>query len=429
MDAHALPGTGRLDSTTAFLEHGYGFIRREAERLGTPAFETRLLGRRTACLVGPALAERFYTAPGLIRSGALPGRVQRTLVGRGSIQTLDGDDHRARKALFVDLLSPTGVGDLEAVAAEEWSRAIDQWSDQPQVVLLDEVALLLLRAACQWTGLPLSAEEEVRRRDDLLAMIDAPAAVGPRYWLGRLGRRRSERWIEGLVREERRAASGSPLLARLAEFREPSGRPLDDRVAAVEVLNVIRPLVAVNRFVAFATHALVHHEAAAEWLRAGGEQERLAFVQEVRRHYPFFPAAAGVAAQDVELPQGRIRRGSRVLLDLYGTNRDPERWDDPDEFRPQRFVDELPTPYDLVPQGGGDPERGHRCPGELATVRLMVQAVEVLTTWTTWTAPAQDDTIPLWRIPARPLSGMVLAGLRARAPEAQPARAPGAPDR
>lgn len=42
----------------------------------------------------------------------------------------------------------------------------------------------------------------------------------------------------------------------IAAHREPDGAPLDPRTAAVEVLNVVRPTVAVSWFVTFAAHAL-----------------------------------------------------------------------------------------------------------------------------------------------------------------------------
>jgi fatty-acid peroxygenase len=123
-------GNGRLDSTPAFLRLGYAFIGHEADRLGRDAFRTRLLGRPTTCVRGAELVEWFYGSEGLVRDGALPGRAQRTLVGRGSVQTVDGERHRSRKGLLLDLAGPDSVAGLEACAAEEWDLAIDRWSRQ-----------------------------------------------------------------------------------------------------------------------------------------------------------------------------------------------------------------------------------------------------------------------------------------------------------
>jgi fatty-acid peroxygenase len=60
-----------------------------------------------------------------------------------------------------------------------------------------------------------------------------------------------------------------------------------------------------------------------------------------------------------------------------------------------------------VPQGGGDPRTGHRCPGELITVAVL-SALAVRLARLAAEVPEQDITIPLHRIPSRPRSGIVL---------------------
>jgi fatty-acid peroxygenase len=101
-----------------------------------------------------------------------------------------------------------------------------------------------------------------------------------------------------------------------------------------------------------------------------------------------------------------------VLLDLYGQNHDPALWGDPYAFRPERFltqdgvVREIGA-FELVPQGGGDPRTGHRCPGEQITVGLL-SALAVRLARLDADVPDQDLSIPLHRIPAKPRSGVVL---------------------
>src|SRR5204863_395049 len=74
----------------------------------------------------------------------------------------------------------------------------------------------------------------------------------------------------------------------------------------------------------------------------------------------------------------RLPQGHRLVLDVWGTNHVEKRWADPDEFRPERFVDETFAAFDFVPQGGGDPVDGHRCPGEPATVRILARCSQRL---------------------------------------------------
>lgn len=59
-------------------------------------------------------------------------------------------------------------------------------------------------------------------------------------------------------------------------------------VAAVELLNIIRPIVAISIYVAFTALALIQFPAAAETLSSQNPLSYQHFVQEVRHFYPFF---------------------------------------------------------------------------------------------------------------------------------------------
>jgi len=105
-------------------------------------------------------------------------------------------------------------------------------------------------------------------------------------------------------------------------------------------------------------------------------------------------------------------RGTLVLLDVYGTLHDPAIWGDAEEFRPERFAEHPVTDFDLIPQGGGDPNTGHRCPGELITVELTKTAVEFLVRGITYDVPSQDLGVSLRRMPARVGSGFRMTNVR-----------------
>ena len=108
----------------------------------------------------------------------------------------------------------------------------------------------------------------------------------------------------------------------------------------------------------------------------------------------------------------RFTVGGWVLLDLYGTNRDPRSWSNPEVFDPERFRDRPVSAYSLVPQGGGDHDTGHRCAGEWLTIEVMRAAVRLLTEAMTYDVPAQDLRVDPHRMPARPRSGVVLTRVR-----------------
>lgn len=78
-------------------------------------------------------------------------------------------------------------------------------------------------------------------------------------------------------------------------------------------------------------------------------------IDESLRLYPPIHLGSRRAAQDLEFNGYSIPAGTRVMYSIYVTQRMPEYWDAPDEFRPQRFAPDAPkpAPYTYLPFGGG----------------------------------------------------------------------------
>ncbi|MEJ8646385.1 cytochrome P450 [Streptomyces sp. MS1.HAVA.3] len=199
---------------------------------------------------------------------------------------------------------------------------------------------------------------------------------------------------------------GSPLEA-VALHREQDGTLLDPHTAAVELLNIIRPTVAIAWFAVFAAHALHRQPGGLDQLRDGGPAHARAFAHEVRRFYPFVPFIGGAAAHDLSLAGHQIAGGTLLLLDVYGHHHDPELWERPYHFDAGRFLRHEPGRDALIPQGGGDARTGHRCPGEDLTLSLLAALSPALADLD-FAVPRQDLSIPLSRIPTRPRSGFVI---------------------
>ncbi|WP_030712567.1 cytochrome P450 [Streptomyces sp. NRRL F-2580] len=404
------------DSTLSLLARGYAWLPDRMRATDGEPVRTRLMGRPVIALRGPEAIGFFYDEH-VKRTAAVPGPVLDTLFGRGAVHTLDGDDHRVRKAMFLALLKDAaGVATLAEHVAQQWSKAATEWEDGRYVVLFDEVAVILARAVCAWTGVELSDEADRQMGEDCTAMVDGFATPGPRHWRARTARRRQEEALAALVRATREGgelvSDNGTALEVVAWHRDADGQLLDPHTAAVELLNIIRPTVAVAWFAAFAAHALHRWPAHREGLRKDADSRYArAFAHEVRRFYPFAPFVGGIAATDLTWRGETIAKDTLVLLDLYGHNHDSRLWDAPYRFDPERFVGREPGADELVPQGGGDPARGHRCPGEDVTVSVLATIVTQLA-GLDYEVPDQDLTIPLSKIPTRPHSGFVLRAAR-----------------
>jgi fatty-acid peroxygenase len=413
-----IPRDPAFDSTLAILHDGYEYIWKRCQRLHSNIFATRVLGKKTVCIHGRDAAKLFYDESKLHRHGALPRRVVTSLFGKGAVHTLDEAAHRRRKQAFLSVMTPDSMASLVQLTAASWRAAIRSWEQRKEIVLFDEVEMVLTSAICAWAGVPLAPAELPRRARDLVAMVDSFGGVGPRLWQGKLARTRAERWIEDIIERVRSGqlqAGPQTALYVLANHRELDGRPLDARLAAIELLNILRPTVAVSWYIAFSALALHQHPQQRAQIESdlSGEHTDL-FMQEVRRFYPFTPYLGARVVQPFEWRGHRFEPGTLVLLDVYGTNHDPALWSDPDVFRPERFRAWDGDAFDFIPQGGGSREHGHRCPGEWITMHNIALALHFLTRGATYQlAPEQDLSFDLSRMPTRPRSGLVLRNVRA----------------
>ncbi len=406
-----MPSSTLEDSTLALMSQGYAWLPDRLRGTAGAPVQTRLLGKRTTALHGRDAVRFFYGSDHIRRRSALPGPVLDTLFGRGAVHTLDGEQHLARKALFMALLkNDDAVADLAERAGDQWDVAVKEWGAHPQIKLFTASSEVLAQSVCSWAGIPLSPAEVPSLASDLVTMVDGFATAGPRHWKARRARARRERWLEDLIGGIRTATAAGDVAApdsalrRVALHRDDTGHLLSAHTAAVEVLNIIRPATAVAWFVTFAAHALHRWPDQRKVLREGATAEAEAFAHEVRRFYPFVPFVGGLAARDLQWQDVAIPEGSLVLLDVYGHQHDADLWPEPYTFTPSRFLGRTIASDELIPQGGGDTASGHRCPGEDMTLALLATLARRLADMT-YSVPPQDLSISLRRVPARPRSG------------------------
>jgi fatty-acid peroxygenase len=405
----------------ALLADPYRFIMDRCASHRSDLFECRILGRRTLCLSGPGAAELFYNPHRFTRRGAAPEPLRATLFGKGAIQGLEGSEHQQRKQLLLSLTSGDRVRELGERVTTQLLAVAGKWTTQPTVELYEELHEPLFRAVCAWAGVPPLHEAEVQRRTrEVVALFDRAGAPGAGHLQSRIARWQTEHWLAGLVNQTRAGdvdVSPESPLAILASYKDSHGRPLTARIAAVELLNLLRPTVAVSVFIVFAAHALL---TAPRWRAKLADNrcegaEALSFVQEVRRYYPFFPAVIARVRETFVWQGMRFSRGTRAMLDVYGTNHDARIWEDPQEFRPERFAERHPGEYEFIPQGGGNARLGHRCPGEAVTLELVQRSLRFLTGAINFELPSQDFSIDYARLPALPRDRMRLSSVRLRA--------------
>ncbi|KAA3438018.1 cytochrome P450 [Rufibacter hautae] len=405
-----------LDNSLNLLLEGFPFIHNRVKRFHSNIFKTRIMFQNVICLHGEEAAKVFYDPDKFMRFQAIPNRIQRTLMGKDAIQTMDGEGHLHRKAMFMSLMTPDSLYKLNRLLTQQWQAAIHRWEHQEEVVLFEETQDLLCRVACAWTGVPLINEDVRNRASDFAAMVDAFGAVGPRHMRGRIARKRAEAWIEDIIQRIRdgklKVPENSPAHV-IAFHRDIEDQLLDPHMAAVELINLLRPIVAIAWYITFGAVALHEHPVARRKIAAGEEGYVEMFVQEVRRYYPFGPSLGNRVKNDFTWGGHKFKKGTLVFLDVYGTLHDEQIWENPDEFYPYRFRYWDGSAFNFIPQGGGDHFTGHRCAGEWVTIEAMKVSMVFLSRYMEYEVPPQDLNFSLERMPTYPNSKFIMRNVRA----------------
>jgi fatty-acid peroxygenase len=405
----------KFESSLELLRDGYLFIKKNTDEFQSDLFTTHLLGQKVICMSGKEATQIFYNSDKFERKGAAPKRVQKTLFGEQAIQTMDGDAHIHRKLLFIALTTPMQQEKLAELVREKLFASARKWERKKRIVLFDEVKEILFSAACQWAGVPLSRLELKERANDFVRMVDAFGAIGLRYQKGRKARERTEVWIQGLIEEVRAGklnAVEETALYETAFHKDLSGKLLDEQMAAIELINVIRPIVAISTYITFAATALYIYPEYKKRIMKHEQGILEDFAQEVRRYYPFGPFLGAWVKTDFVWNRCDFRKGTLVLLDIYGTNHDSRIWENPASFDPDRFRFWDGDKFAFIPQGGGDVVKGHRCPGEGFAVEILKTSLEFLVNVIEYNVPMQDLSYSLQRIPTLPKSGFIMSDVR-----------------
>ncbi|AKD04659.1 cytochrome P450 [Pontibacter korlensis] len=410
-----IPKERTIDNTLAVLMDGYPFLTKRMEKFNSKIFKTRLLGEEVICLYGKEAAALMYDNSYFWRQNVIPKRVQNTLMGTNGVQMLDDEQHHHRKALFMSFMSRDKIQRLMELMLRYWRAYAQKWEKMERVVLFDEASEVMYLAASEWAGVAVDPTKVREHAQEYINMIFGFGGVAMRYLRGVKARNKREQEIGQVIENIRSGKLDVPkntAAYQIAWFRDLDGELLDTKIASVELINVIRPIVAIANYVAYSALALHEHPEQRNKLASGEDKYSQYFVQEVRRLYPFTPFLGARTRKGFEWNGYQFDEGKLVLLDAYGMLHDPEIWPEPYEFKPERFSNWSGSPFDFIPQGGGDDfYTTHRCAGEWITIEAMKVALKFLTLEVQYEVPQQDLSISLVQIPTKPKSGIEISNI------------------
>ena len=166
------------------------------------------------------------------------------------------------------------------------------------------------------------------------------------------------------------------------QARDEDGQPMTDAELRDELVTLLlagHETTATS--VAWAIERLVRHPQKLARLVAeidaqpeDGEQYMTAVVNETLRLRPVVPIVVRMLRDELQVGPYRLPAGTRVAPSIYLTNRNPHVYADPEEFRPERFLENGPETFSWIPFGGGI----RRCIGAALAQAEMAEVLRVV---------------------------------------------------
>ena len=330
-----------------------------------------------------AIRELFTASPDAVTSGGINGRVLPVL-GRGSVMLLDGEQHMRTRKLLLPPFHGEAIRRYEELIGRIAADEVASWPRGREFAIHPRMQRIALEVILRIV-LGVSADARRRRLRELLPkVLEANPIVflveGRSPWLGSgpIGRLRpwvrARRETEALLREEiaaHRAGGGTEdILTLLVETRDEDGRGLSDEELVGQLMTLLLAgHETTASSLAWCFERLLRHPKALERLRAelaDGEDAYLdAVIKETMRQRPVVEVVWRELAEPYEIGGYRLPKGTIVVPVVRAVAADA--FDEPDEFRPERFLDGAVTPYSHIPFGGGT----RRCLGaSFATLEM-----------------------------------------------------------
>jgi cytochrome P450 len=295
------------------------------------------------------------------------------VLGSRSVLLLDGREHLAQRKLLLPQFHGARMqryGELmRRVAREEIAR----WPHRERFALAPRMQAVTLEIIIEAVfGLTGGARrDEMRRRlAEMLKLLVDPKAfvlisiVGPRIErVPGLTRpiTRVDELLYAEIRERRGAgdlAERDDILSLLLQATHEDGSPMSDQELRDELVTL---LVAGHETTAtalsWALERLLRHPDRLERLRAeveAGEDRYVdAVVQETLRLRPVLPVVLRRLQRPMTIAGHDLPAGVKVAPCIYLVHRRPDVYENPREFRPERFLERPPGTYTWIPFGGG----------------------------------------------------------------------------
>jgi cytochrome P450 len=344
-------------------------------------------GRKLVLLGDPQAVKDVFSAPPHVAPSAAGDSPIAPVMGPSSVITLVGPEHMRQRKLLLPPFHGERMREYEEVIVQATRRSMREWP-LGRAMRLDERTRAITLEVILRAVFGVEAERMERLRNaisGLLTPAQLPALLmfalrrptGQRP-TGRIGRALDH--LDTVIyeelarrREQSDLAERTDILSLLMLARDEDGQAMSDGELRDELVTLLLAgHETTATAAAWAIERLVRHpdklaRLVAE-IDAGCSEEYLqAVCTETLRVRPVVPLVVRRLTEPLRVGGMLLPAGTRVAPSIYMTNRNPRVYEQPTEFRPERFLGEGPETFSWIPFGGGI----RRCIGaSFATLEL-----------------------------------------------------------
>jgi cytochrome P450 family 135 len=397
------PRLPRALQTVLWAVRPISFMQRARRRYGDTFTIRPYAFGNIVVLADPAHIKEVFTGDRDVFAAGKANAAMSPVLGVHSLLTLDGERHLRQRKLMLPPFHGEAVGRYRERIEQITEAELATWPTGKPFPIRPRMQSITLEIILRAVIGVSDAQRLARLRELLPKLLDFSVFDMWAVWLfpklldSRLARRnpsvRVRPEVDRLLFEEIDAHRADPdghndILALLCSARDADGEPLSDENLLDQIITLLLAgHETTTTGLAWALERLTRQPAAlgrlCQELDAGGGDYLDAVVNETLRVRPVIDgvwrkltAPALVAGQ--RLPAGTLVFPAIVLVQTSG-----DAFPDPENFRPERFLDGSPPPYTFIPFGGGT----RRCIGAAFAVMEMKTVLSTVLMHLELTAP------------------------------------------
>lgn len=241
-------------------------------------------------------------------------------------------EHTRIRKLLNSVFTPAMVAALEPQIRSTVDHILDQVQAGAEIDFMTDIAVLLpAYVILDMLGVPRTDFAAVKVwSDDLRLFIGTARGEADKYRRAREGADRMSDYFREVIRQ-RRSQPGSDVISRMIAARDDAGTLSEDELVATCMLILFGGHETTTSLLGNAVVALMAHPVQLQRLQADPALMAPA-VEEFLRYDGPSNSIARVVATEHDIGGKRLREGDRVFAMINAANRDPRRFERPQEF-------------------------------------------------------------------------------------------------